>query len=100
MVDFFPSKLGKNPVEVQRVKFEYERLVQDNSLREADNDVDDAFDNSRPPTSEFFQLQDNPDLGITYTKGLNLIPLYQNYAVIVANRLSNNSKLNYFFNIQ
>ena len=56
--------------------------------------------NSRTePPNKFTLLNSRPELGFTYHSNANLINPYSRYAVIIANRLTKQSKLTYVFQI-
>ena len=54
----------------------------------------------RGPHVDLVTLKSRPELGLTYHPGADVINGNNRYATIIANNLSPESSLNYYFNIQ
>ena len=49
--------------------------------------------------TKMIQLQDRPDLGLTYHRNASLLSNKQHFAIISADMITNNSPVTYFFNL-
>ena len=71
------------------------------NIKSVENESNLTFssDFSPNPGVNFLNLNNRPDLGLEYYPKANILSDQQNYAVIVANRITKNSAITYFFNI-